>query len=250
MTRLGDSGDERQFGGELARIEDVYRRRAADERYAHLYAPFSPAPMFTVQEREWAVGRLMRMVGLESLADLDILDVGCGSGVELLRFVLYGAAPERLAGIDLMPDRAAAARRLLPEADIRDGSAHRLPYADATFDIVSQFTVFSSIQDPGLRAAVAAEMRRVARPGGLLLWYDVRRLPRRNTSLVAIPEREIRELFPGGDLRVIPVTLQWGLVHRVLPRSRFLGELLGRLRPLTSHHVAVIRMPKPVSPTT
>lgn len=250
MARLDGSDDERPFGGELARIEDVYRRRAADERYAHLYAPFLPAPMFTVQEREWAVGRLMRTAGLESLADLDILDVGCGSGVELLRFVLYGATPERLAGIDLMPDRAAAARRLLPEADIRDGSAHRLPYPDATFDVVSQFTVFSSILDPTLRAAVAAEMRRVTRPGGLLLWYDVRRLPRPNPSLVAIPERELRELFPDGDLRVIPVTLQWGVVHRVLPRSRLLGQLLGRLRPLTSHHVAVIRMPEPASQMT
>lgn len=199
--------------------------------------------MFTVQEREWVTARLFRRAGLESLTGREILDVGCGSGVELLRFVLYGAAPHLLSGIDLMADRVAAARRLLPEADIRAGSAHDLPFPSATFDIVSQFTVFSSILDRELRGAVASEMRRVVRPGGLIFWYDVRRLPRRNPALVAIDRDELTALFPGGTIESVPVTLQWGAVHRVVPHSRIAGLIMGRLPLLSSHYAALIRIP-------
>lgn len=205
--------------------------------------------MFTVQEREWVTARLFREAGLESLADHDILDIGCGSGVELLRFVLDGASPDRLAGVDLIPDRVSAARRVLPQADIREGSAHALSFPDASFDIVSQFTVFSSILDPDLRVTVASEMRWVARPGGLIVWYDVRRLARRNPNLVAIDDHELGQLFSDCAVRAIRVTLQWGVVHHVAPRSRLAGWLLERFPPFSSHYVAIIRVPGSAAPT-
>jgi len=90
--------------------------------------------------------------------------VGCGGGVELRRLTTIGASPDRLAGIDLMPYRVEAARRILPLARIEIGSAHEMPFPDASFDIVSQFVVFSSVVDPQVRRAIAAEMLRVLRP--------------------------------------------------------------------------------------
>ena len=85
-----------------------------------------------------------------------------------------GRGPCGLCGIDLSADRIAAARQRIPHADLRIGSAAELPWPDASFDLVSQFTVFTSILDPGLKRAMADEMLRVLKPDGSILWFDFR----------------------------------------------------------------------------
>jgi ubiquinone/menaquinone biosynthesis C-methylase UbiE len=59
----------------------------------------------------------------------------------------YGARPENLYGIDLLDERIEEAKRLSPNIDFRCGNAEELPYEDGLFDIVIQFTVFTSILD-------------------------------------------------------------------------------------------------------
>lgn len=225
---------------ELARARRVYAERAANPAVAAMYDPLLPVNVFTTQQREWAAAALLRASGLTSLAGLDILDVGCGGGVELRRMTTYGADPARLTGMDLMEGRAAIARASLPQARIDVGSAHALPYADASFDLVSQFTVFSSVVHPGVRQAIAAEMARVLRPGGRILWYDMRSI-RPTANLVPIDRPEVRALFPGFSIAFRAVTLRWGLVHRVVPRSHAAGLLLSRFPALCSHDVAVMQ---------
>jgi ubiquinone/menaquinone biosynthesis C-methylase UbiE len=100
------------------------------------------------------------------LGDKQILDVGCGSGQQLLDMESWGARRENLAGIDLIASRVSyACSRLCtlpaginPGADIRVGDASKLPWPEATFDIVHQNTVLTSILDDGMKKAVAAEM--------------------------------------------------------------------------------------------
>ena len=151
-----------------------------------------------------------------------------------------GADPARLAGIDLMPARIEEGRRLLPAARFEVGSAHELPFADNSFDLVSQFVLFSSIVHPGLRRAVALEMARVLRPGGSILWYDIKSM-RATPDLVPIKLDEMRALFPGAEIRVRSTTLGWRANHLVAPRSRTAAMLLGSLPWLRSHYVALIR---------
>lgn len=229
-----------EFDPELERIRGVYTRRSANTSLRNLYAPFSPAPMASVQGREWALATLMRANGRSDLSGLDILDIGCGSGVELMRFVLYGADPQRMVGIDLMSDRIEAARRLLPQAQFHQASAHRLAYPDSSFDLVTQFTTFSSVADQEMRRAIASEMSRVLRPTGSIFWYDVGRLRRQNADLVAIDLRELQALFPGRRIEVRPTTLEWSLIHRIAPRSRMLAQMLERIPVLCSHYAARI----------
>ena len=94
-----------------------------------------------------------------------VLDVGAGAGYYLHRLREFGL--EDGVGVELMDERVAEARRRYPALDVRQGDASDLPFADGEFDLVTQFTVLSSILDPTLRRAVAAEMSASrARPGG------------------------------------------------------------------------------------
>jgi ubiquinone/menaquinone biosynthesis C-methylase UbiE len=230
------------FDEELERARRVYQARATDPHLATLYEPLSPATLFTIQERTWVMSDLFRRSDLASLAGLDVLDVGCGTGSELQRLVSLGADPERMAGIDLMVERIGLAARRLPQARFVAGSAHDLPYPDHSFDLVMQFTLFSSVLDPKLRMAIAHEMKRVLRLGGRILWYDMRRA-RTSGDLVPIERREIEQLFEGWRIDLRAVTLDWRLVHRAAPRSRSLALLLQRLPALCSHYEGLLRPP-------
>lgn len=224
---------------ELERARRVYEALADNPAYSSLYEPLRPANLFTTQERMWILAELLRRSGVSTLAGLDILDVGCGGGGELRRLTTLGASPDRLAGIDLMPYRVEAARRILPMARIETGSAHEMPFPDSSFDIVSQLVVFSSVVDPQVRRSIAAEMLRVLRPGGLILWWDIRKV-RPTPDIVPIPMSEIRALFPGCSVRARSTTLGWKAVRIVAPRSRAAAHLLQRLPFLCSHLAAVI----------
>jgi SAM-dependent methyltransferase len=102
----------------------------------------------------------------------DVLDVGCGVGHwgQLLANVLPRTA--RLQGVDRDPvwveeaGARAAARNLADRLSYQVSVAEKLPFADASFDLVTCQTVLIHTPDPG---AVVDEMIRVARPGGLIL---------------------------------------------------------------------------------
>lgn len=92
-----------------------------------------------------------------------ILDVGCGTGANLLMLSDYGDAE----GVDISKDALAFCReRGLDKVKL--GAGEELPYDDGTFDLVTAFDVVEHMDDDlaGLR-----EMRRVLRPGGRVLLF-------------------------------------------------------------------------------
>lgn len=100
---------------------------------------------------------------------MDVLDVGCGTGIQL---ACYEEAGCRVAGIDTSPAMLDVARRRLGEqADLRLGDAARMPYPDGAFDLVLAATVFHEM-GPEVRRAVLDEMKRVLRPDGRMLLID------------------------------------------------------------------------------
>ena len=155
---------------EETRIREAYAKR---KELASLYSCFNPGNLFITHTRERRLLQLLKQYGFASLATKKILEIGCGKGYWLREFVRFGARPENIAGIDLIPEDVKEAIRLSPPGmQIERGNAAELGFADESFDIVFQFTVFTSILDPDLKRKVAAEMVRVLKKDGLIVWYD------------------------------------------------------------------------------
>jgi ubiquinone/menaquinone biosynthesis C-methylase UbiE len=184
---------------------------------------------------------MLRGAGFESLANLEMLEMGCGSGGVMLDLLRWGADTARLHGCDLLPEHVARARQRLPlESTLSAAEGGALPYPSARFDLVLQFTVFTSVLDESLRRRMAQEMWRVLRPGGAVLWYDFR-IQGRNPAVRAIPPREVRALFPQGEHTGRRVTLAPPISRR-LARWSWLGcELLALLPWLRTHDLILIR---------
>lgn len=92
-----------------------------------------------------------------------ILDLGCGPGF-LLRHL--DARAYHCVGLEMRADVALEARESAPGTEVALGDGTRLPFADRTFDAVVALEVLEHVNDDAL---LLAEIRRVMRPGGLLM---------------------------------------------------------------------------------
>ena len=227
---------------ELERVAARYRERDASAALTGFWTLRNPVVLHAAQERERVVLQAFGRAGIE-LAGLRVLDVGCGLGVEFPNLLRWGAEVEGLYGVDLMPERLQAARRRSGAA-LACASAAALPFADASFDLVSQNVVFSSIVDAPTRRAAAAEMLRVLRPGGSLLWYDACRSRSRDAHFRAVPRDEVQALFPGIAWSFRTLTSDIGMARRV---QRWLGgwclPMLDATRLLRTHLLGLGRRP-------
>jgi SAM-dependent methyltransferase len=122
------------------------------------------------QSHWWHVGR--RRIIESFVADIcrglpdqrpHILDVGCGTGANLLLLSKYGDAE----GVDVSSDALSFCRERGLQK-VKQGTAEQLPYDDATFDLVTALDVVEHLDDD---LAGLKEMRRVLRPGGRVLIF-------------------------------------------------------------------------------
>jgi SAM-dependent methyltransferase len=97
------------------------------------------------------------------------LDVGCGTGI-FTELILARCSPAAVFGVDPAVAQINYALRqpTAQRAHLRVANAEALPFEDATFDVVVCALVMNFIPD---RPRAIAEMRRVARAGGLVAGY-------------------------------------------------------------------------------
>lgn len=200
---------------EIQRITDSYARRKniSPDRYSRL----NPAVNAIFQERQRAMIRLFSEQGIASLSDAKILEVGCGSGSNLLELLSLGAKPSNIVANELLADRVEMAVEGLPSGvRILSGDATKLQFPDEMFDIVYQSTVFSSILDDALQEALAAAMWKWTRPGGGVLWYDFIYNNPNNPDVRGVTIKRVRELFPEGRFFLRRITLAPPVARRVV----------------------------------
>jgi SAM-dependent methyltransferase len=107
---------------------------------------------------------LLRLVPFDAVKGRRVLEVGCGTGVDLARFARGGAI---VTGVDLTLSAIELAKANFSQqglaGDFHVADGERLPFADRTFDLVYAHGVVQYTPDP---ARLVAELRRVLRPGG------------------------------------------------------------------------------------
>lgn len=225
---------------EVERIKEVYAKRdrtIIDDRYSM----FNAANLFIIQSRERELVSILKKYVFSDLSDKKILDVGCGGGRVLSGFIGYGANPKNLSGIDLLPDRIELAKKLEPEANFQCGNAEKLPYSDESFDIVMQFTMFTSILDSQMKKKIAREMLRVLKPNGIILWYDYHMNNPKNPDVKGIRKGEIVNLFPNCFFDFRKITLAPPIVRMLAKYSWLLCYLLDMIPLLRTHYLVVIK---------
>ncbi|CAN7404258.1 MULTISPECIES: class I SAM-dependent methyltransferase [unclassified Variovorax] len=233
MTKLGDDPNL-----ELDSVRERYDRRAAhDLRYSLL----NPAALHMHQERQRAMVRLFARIGMTELHRIDLVEVGSGDGGNLLELLRMGCAPDRLSGIELLPERHAAARARLPAAvRLSSGDAAVASIEPASCDVVFVSTVFSSLLDDAFQQRLADAMWRWVKPGGGVLWYDFTVDNPRNADVRGVPLKRVRALFPQGQVHVQRITLAPPIARRVTAVHPSLYTLFNTIPLLRTHVLAWI----------
>jgi len=158
-----------------------------------------------------------------------LLDVGCGPGA-LTAELVNRVGPDAVSAVEPSASFVAAARERLPDVDIRQAAAERLPFGDAAFDAALAQLVVHFMADPvaGLR-----EMGRVTQSGGVIaacvwdhaggrgplsaFWRAVRELDPAaddESNLAGVREGHLAELFAQAGLGVAEVTTLTVQVHQ------------------------------------
>lgn len=144
---------------EFDRFRDSYERQLDD------------AVRFSGQDREFftrAKARALIDLARRRVGDpqsLSALDVGCGVGLTVAQ--LQGSFG-KVAGVDISDGMIERARERDPDTDYRVYSGTRLPYDDASFDVVFTICVLHHVPRSS-RYMFMAELSRVLKPGGLVV---------------------------------------------------------------------------------
>lgn len=123
-----------------------------------------------------------------------ILDVGCGTGESTLAW--RRRFPDaRIVAVDVSPFMLAVAERKLapePRIEVRWANAEALPFADASFDVVTASLLLHELP-ADVSPRVLAEMRRVVRPGGAVAVLEPYAVGGRALHPIPFPEPYLKD---------------------------------------------------------
>lgn len=233
------------------KLDTSWDRSADLERIRTTYAGYARSQ----RERLWSRGsagyaRLVDDLDRALLANLreavkgregsTVIDLGCGAGE------LAGVGAQlarRWIGVDLRADAVAAATAAYPEVEFIEASADAVPLESASADVVVARVLFSSLPSRQLERAVAAEIGRLLRPGGWVVWQDIRYSNPTNDAVHGLSEVAISGLFRGWERQLSTTGLLPPIARRLGPLTPVAYPLLAAIPPLRSHVVGRLSRP-------
>jgi SAM-dependent methyltransferase len=235
----GVAGDDDEH--ERARVRRVYAAYEGSAARRRAWSPENPGNRRLVGAMYEAVRDSLQDGGLFPRDGRTLLDIGCGHGALLAWLLEQGAGADCLRGVDLLEQRVEIARERVPGVAIDVGDARAVPVQSGTADSVVLSTVLSSIVGPEDRLRVASEARRVLRPGGVIVVYDLRWTNPRNRSVVRIDRAELDRLFGGARIESRSLTLLPPLARRLGPATGSLYGPLASIPALRTHRLTLVR---------
>jgi SAM-dependent methyltransferase len=221
---------------EIERIKRHYARRKAN---AKSYDRFFTASLYAVKEREIAYAQIVRKYLGKDLSEKKIIEIGAGSGSNLLFFQNLGFKWGNIYANELLEDRFVALTERLPNnSTCIQGDALELEYENS-FDIVFQSTVFTSILDNDFRKKLATKMLDMLKPGGIIISYDFTYNNPQNKDVRKLTKSNIKQLFSqSSHIKFQKVTL----APPVSRRTGRLYDLFNFCFPfLRTHVIAIIK---------
>lgn len=226
---------------ESERVKQVYQKREEkelDKRYSF----FRGENLLILQERERVLlSMLKHMVG--TLKDKRILDVGCGTGGTLLPFMLYGAAPVNCFGVDILESHIETTRQRLPNMTFECCSGDNIPFEKGGFDLVTMFTLLSSVLDNNIRRRICQQALTMLCPGGWVLIYDFRVNNPFNPDVKAVTLKELKQYFRCCKYYTKTLTLLPQLGRAIGPYSLALCSLMAKIPLLRTHRMTMFQKP-------
>lgn len=224
---------------EEQRIIDYYQWR---KKNITTWNQLTPLTLLMLQSRERKMIQYLNTTDLD-LSQIQLLDIGCGNGNEMRRFVSYGANPSNCFGIDLVPERITEAKQISPNMNFICQNAQKTNFENCQFDLITQFTCFSSILDPTMKENIAKEMHRILKPGGYILWYDMgEKLVREHYR--GISTSEIKQLFPNYRFTFEKITLNMRLSKILIAIHPLLAGLLESLKWWNQNYIGLLTKEK------
>jgi SAM-dependent methyltransferase len=238
---------------EVSAIRERYARRDTRKCKA-IYDRHFLTGLYCKNEREVAYAQIIRRIFGDDLSKRKIIEIGAGTGGNLLFFQYLGFRWGNIYANELLEERFNLLKmRILPApvlishiADLQElttevciqGDALQLPYKEE-FDIVLQSTVFTSILDENFRKALANKMFEMLKPGGMILSYDFTYNNPSNKDVRKLTKTEIKKLFPNhSEIQFKKVTL----APPIARRTGKLYDLINFLFPvLRTHLIAAIK---------
>jgi ubiquinone/menaquinone biosynthesis C-methylase UbiE len=225
---------------EQRRLRGVYGGYHASARKQRHWSAENPG---NAAIRAELVDTAFSLAGCE-LSNADaILDIGCGSGWWLERLAGDERISAHLQGVELLPERAAAAQTRVPAAAITLADARELPFEAGNFDVVTLFTVLSSLSSPAEAELVLREVRRVLRPGGALLAWEPRVRNPFNRDTVFIGRPLLERALAGTQVEVRTLTVLPPLARLFGTRTTRLYPRLSRIALLHTHRLVRAGVP-------
>ena len=237
QARAELAGDDRAAA--LDSIRRTYQRYDDEDR-GRLWDPRNPGYARMTADRDARLVTLLRR-SLPAEGG-SVLDLGCGTG-ELAGSARAAGIAGEWTGVDLRPEAVTQAAAAHPWARFQVASGDALPFEEAAFDVVVASTLFSSLPTPALEHDVAEETMRVLRPGGWVIWYDLRYDSPRNPAVHGLDATRVQGLFPGWAPELEPMTLIPPLARRLGPLTPVAYPLLNAVPQLRSHLVGRLRRP-------
>jgi ubiquinone/menaquinone biosynthesis C-methylase UbiE len=194
------------YNKQVENIREQYERRK--KVIKNRYSIIQPATILIEQEKERALIKWIKGNNIFPLEDKTILEIGCGSGNNLLTFLKFGFKPENIYGNELLDERYLIAKKKLPqETHMIKGNALDIDLPHNKFDIVYQSMVFSSILDMSFKKDLAVKLYDLTKPGGGILWYDFIYNNPNNSDVKGIGLKEIKKLFNINPFYIRKITL-------------------------------------------
>jgi ubiquinone/menaquinone biosynthesis C-methylase UbiE len=220
----------------------VYEHYATSARQQRRWAADNPG---NAAIRAELVSAVFGLAGAQLRSAREIVDIGCGTGWWLEQLARRADVAATLHGVEILPERLEAARARVPEADLSVADARDLPLPDGGFDVVTLFTVLSSLASAADAEMALREAWRVVAPGGVLLVWEPRLPNPLSPNTLLVSRRMLEGPLDGARLEVCSTTVLPALARALGRTTGVAYPLLNRIRALRTHRLVAAFSPPP-----